>query len=50
MRNELTADGRAGAEERFLIAPFQVGLTPADGRWLVVEPKPPLQPTPGSSG
>jgi two-component system OmpR family sensor kinase len=43
VRNELTLKGEP-AEERFLIAPFQVGLKRADGRWLVVRPKPTLVP------
>jgi two-component system OmpR family sensor kinase len=43
VRNELTLKGEP-AEERFLIAPFQVGLKRPDGRWLVVQPKPTLAP------
>ncbi len=43
VRNELTLKGEP-AEERFLIAPFQVGLKRPDGRWLVVRPKPTLTP------
>jgi two-component system OmpR family sensor kinase len=43
VRNELTLKGEP-AEERFLIAPFQVGLKRPDGRWLVVQPKPSLIP------
>ncbi|HXQ46238.1 MAG TPA: HAMP domain-containing protein, partial [Caulobacteraceae bacterium] len=43
VRNELTLKGEP-AEERFLIAPFQVGLKRPDGRWLVVQPKPQLTP------
>jgi len=27
-------------EDRFLLAPFKVGVRQADGRWLVLEPKP----------
>jgi two-component system OmpR family sensor kinase len=45
VRNELTQKGEP-AEERFLIAPFQVGLERPDGRWLVVQPKPTLMPDP----
>ena len=43
VRNELTQKGEP-AEERFLIAPFQVGLKRPDGRWLVVQPKPTFAP------
>ncbi len=45
VRNELTQKGES-AEERFLIAPFQVGLKRPDGRWLIVQPKPTLVPDP----
>ena len=44
VRSELAKAGEP-AEERFLIAPFEVGLRRADGRWLIVEPKPTLEPT-----
>jgi signal transduction histidine kinase len=44
VRSELTKNGES-AEERFLIAPFQVGWLRPDGRWLIVEPKPSLQPS-----
>jgi two-component system OmpR family sensor kinase len=45
VRNELTQKGEP-AEERFLIAPFAVGLKRPDGRWLIVQPKPTLAPDP----
>jgi two-component system OmpR family sensor kinase len=45
VRTELAQKGEP-AEERFLIAPFQVGLKRADGRWLIVQPKPTLVPDP----
>ena len=45
VRREIARNGHA-AEERFLIAPFQLGVRRPDGRWLVVEPKPSLKPTP----
>lgn len=44
-RHEISHNGHA-AEERFLIAPFQLGVRRADGRWLIVEPKPSLKLTP----
>jgi signal transduction histidine kinase len=44
VRSELTKNGEP-SEERFLIAPFQVGWLRPDGRWLIVEPKPTLQPS-----
>jgi len=45
VRNELTQKGEP-AEERFLIAPFQVGLRRTDGRWVIAEPKPTFVPDP----
>jgi signal transduction histidine kinase len=44
VRTELAKNGEP-AEERFLIAPFQVGLHRPDGKWLIVEPKPSLEPS-----
>jgi len=44
VRSELAAKGEP-SEERFMIAPFQVGLHLPDGRWLIVEPQPSLQPS-----
>jgi two-component system, OmpR family, sensor kinase len=44
VRSELAAKGEP-SEERFMIAPFQVGLHLPDGRWLIAEPKPSLQPS-----
>jgi two-component system, OmpR family, sensor kinase len=44
VRSELTKNGEPSAE-RFLIAPFKVGWRRPDGRWLIVEPKPTLQPS-----
>jgi signal transduction histidine kinase len=44
VRNELAQKGEP-VEERFLIAPFEVGLKRAD-RWLIVQPKPKLAPDP----
>ena len=34
------------AEERYLIAPFQLGVLRPDGHWLIVEPKPSLKLSP----
>ena len=45
VRSEMARRGRAG-EERFMLAPFKVAIPAAAGRWLVVEPKPSLAPTP----
>ena len=45
VRREITRNGRI-AEERYLIAPFQMGVHRPDGRWLIVEPKPSLKLTP----
>jgi len=45
VRRELSHNGRLG-EERYLIAPFQLGIKRADGQWLIVEPKPSFKPTP----
>ena len=45
VRREIGRNGR-GAEERYLIAPFQLGISRPDGRWLIVEPKPSLKLTP----
>jgi signal transduction histidine kinase len=44
VRSELAKNGEP-SEERFLIAPFQVGWHRADGRWLIVEPQPSLEPS-----
>ena len=44
VRDELAKDGHP-REERFLIAPFKVGVHRADGRWLVVEPQPTWRPS-----
>jgi two-component system OmpR family sensor kinase len=33
------------ADERYLIAPFQVAVHRLDGRWLILEPKPTLKPS-----
>ena len=45
VRDELARHGH-GVAERYLIAPFQVALHRPDGRWLIVQPKPSLKPTP----
>jgi signal transduction histidine kinase len=45
VRDEL-AKQRRNADERYLIAPFQVGVHRADGKWLIVQPKPTFRPTP----
>jgi two-component system OmpR family sensor kinase len=44
VRSELAKNGEP-SEERFLIAPFQVGLKRPDGHWLIVQPKPTLEPS-----
>jgi signal transduction histidine kinase len=38
-RRQMARQGRAN-EERFMIAPFKVAIPKADGRWLMVQPKP----------
>jgi two-component system OmpR family sensor kinase len=43
-RDKMVRDRRQ-TEERLLIAPFKVGLHRADGKWLIVQPKPTLRPT-----
>jgi two-component system OmpR family sensor kinase len=45
VRSELAKNGQH-TEDRFLIAPFEVGLVRPDGHWLVAAPKPSLEPTP----
>jgi signal transduction histidine kinase len=44
VRSELARKGEP-EEERFMIAPFQVGWKRPDGHWLIVEPKPSLEPS-----
>jgi two-component system, OmpR family, sensor kinase len=44
VRSELARNGEP-SEERFLIAPFQVGWKRPDGHWLIVQPKPTLEPS-----
>jgi signal transduction histidine kinase len=44
VRSELVKNGEP-SEERFLIAPFQVGWRQPNGQWLIVEPKPTLEPS-----
>jgi two-component system OmpR family sensor kinase len=44
VRSELAKKGES-SEERFLIAPFKVAWKRPDGRWLIAEPKPTLQPS-----
>ncbi|HEX4197690.1 MAG TPA: HAMP domain-containing sensor histidine kinase [Caulobacteraceae bacterium] len=44
VRSELAKKGEP-SEERFLIAPFQVGWLRPDGRWVIAEPKPTLEPS-----
>ena len=44
VRSELVKNGEP-SEERFLIAPFQVGWRQPNGQWLIVEPKPTLRPS-----
>jgi two-component system OmpR family sensor kinase len=45
MRREIARTGRS-IDERYLIAPFELGIQQPDGRWLIVQPKPSLKPTP----
>ncbi|HKT53743.1 MAG TPA: ATP-binding protein [Caulobacteraceae bacterium] len=45
VRSELAKNGQR-TEDRFLIAPFEVGLAQPGGHWLVAAPKPSLEPTP----
>ena len=45
VRREITRNGHT-ADERYLIAPFQLGVLRPDGRWLIVQPKPSLKLTP----
>jgi len=45
VRAELSHAGEPD-EERFLIAPFQVGFRQPDGRWLIAAPKATLAPSP----
>ncbi|HEX4182080.1 MAG TPA: HAMP domain-containing protein [Caulobacteraceae bacterium] len=45
VRREISRRGRS-ADERYLIAPFQVGVRQADGGWLLIEPKASFKPTP----
>jgi signal transduction histidine kinase len=45
MRRELARNGRL-SDERFLIAPFELGVQRPDGQWLIIKPKPSLKPTP----
>lgn len=45
VRREITRNGHI-AEERYLIAPFQLAVHRPDGHWLIVQPKPSLKLTP----
>jgi signal transduction histidine kinase len=45
VRREITRNGHT-PEERYLIAPFQLGVRQPDGRWMIVQPKPSFKPTP----
>jgi len=42
--NELAKDGHS-AGERFLFAPFKIGIHRQDGQWLIITPQPSLKPT-----
>jgi two-component system OmpR family sensor kinase len=42
--NELAKDGHARGE-RFLFAPFKIGIHRQDGQWLIITPQPSLKPT-----
>ncbi len=45
IRSQMAHDGRL-ADDHFLIAPFVVSVQKPGGRWLIVEPKHTLRPTP----
>jgi two-component system, OmpR family, sensor kinase len=45
IRREIARTGRS-IDERYLIAPFELGVQEPDGRWLIVQPKPSLKPSP----
>ncbi|QUD89048.1 ATP-binding protein [Phenylobacterium montanum] len=45
IRSQMAHDGRL-ADDHFVIAPFSVSVQQPDGRWLIVEPKHTLQPSP----
>jgi signal transduction histidine kinase len=45
VRREINRNSRL-RDERYLIAPFELGVQRPDGRWLVLQPKPSLKPTP----
>ncbi|HEY2662547.1 MAG TPA: HAMP domain-containing sensor histidine kinase [Caulobacteraceae bacterium] len=45
IRSQIARDGRL-ADDHFVIAPFSVSVHEPDGRWLIVEPKHTLRPTP----
>jgi two-component system OmpR family sensor kinase len=42
--NELAKDGHSTGE-RFLFAPFKIGIHRQDGQWLIISPQPSLKPT-----
>jgi signal transduction histidine kinase len=45
VRREISR-GRHTADERYLIAPFELGVKRSDGRWLIITPKPSFKLTP----
>ena len=45
IRSQMARNGRI-ADDHFVIAPFFVSVHQPDGRWLIVEPKHTLRPTP----
>jgi two-component system OmpR family sensor kinase len=45
VRSAMARRGRA-SDERFMLAPFKVAIPAPNGQWLVVQPKPSLEPTP----
>ncbi|HEX4180501.1 MAG TPA: ATP-binding protein [Caulobacteraceae bacterium] len=46
VRREISRGGARTADERYLVAPFELGVKQPDGRWLIIKPKPSLKPTP----
>ena len=45
VHQQLIREGAPG-EELFVVAPFKLAVRRADGRWLLIEPKPTLVPSP----
>jgi two-component system, OmpR family, sensor kinase len=47
VRREISRGGGPHtADERYLIAPFELAVKRMDGRWMIIQPKPSLKPTP----